>query len=169
MMDLRSFNKELDSKPIVEFESKIKTFKVIQEDLLELDEAMYNQVQSMLFRRTSAEYEDLVYFHDDKIAQGLMSESDIKHPHYDLHTLGIDFEYNKGLFGAKVLGMYNVYRNMYTNKCYNMNDFPVFLDYFLTDYAKSLEKVFNRYNHQTKLELVDAIKKFEELFKNNLI
>lgn len=169
MIDLRSFNKELDNRAIAKFESKIKTFKAIKDDLVELDEIMLDEIRTMLFMKAGAEYEDLVYFYDDEIANGLMSEADIKHPHYDLHTIGIDFEYNQGLFGTKVLGMYNVYRNMYANKCYNMNDYPVYLSYFLDDYAKTLEKIFYRYKHQTELELVGAIKRFEELFKNNLI
>ena len=86
----------------------------------------------------------------------------------DFESLGINDAYNEGLFESKKLGMYNVYRGLYENKCYNMNDEGLLLNTF-TQYEKILYKIFSRYSRHINMNTFNAVSRFEELFKNNLI
>ena len=84
--------------------------------------------------------------------------------------LGIDYEFNRGLFDSGKLGIYNVNRCAYENKNYYMNGNDMYdFRFKFSEYEKSLESIFKKYEEVTSLDYYSIIDEFEEMFKNNLV
>ena len=169
---LESFEKSFKGK-LLKDGTEIEIFTEILRDVEELDKAMCRQMIANIQTKTAYEYEERDYALDHDLYKGVITEEDFvelssKPIEYDFKFLGIDNTYNEGLFGSGSLGMYAVYRGLYQNKCYNIND-----EYFLLNtfnrYEKILDKIFDKYSQFTNMNSFDSMKRFEELFKNNLI
>ena len=169
---LESFEKSLENKK-VEGGTEIEIFTQIEKDIEKLDQAVYNQIVAEIQLVIAHEYEERDYILDSALHEGAITEEDFERfssepIEYDFEYLGISDTYDEGLFGSGSLGMYAVYRGLYQNKCYNIND-----EYFLLNtfnrYEKILDKIFDKYSQFTNMNSFDSMKRFEELFKNNLI
>lgn len=169
---LESFEKSFKGK-LLKDGTEIEIFTEILRDVEELDKAMCRQMIANIQTKTAYEYEERDYMLDYDLHEGAITEEQYEKLSSEpiecnFETLGIDDAYNEGLFNSSKLGMYNVYKGLYENKCYNMNDEGLLLNTF-TQYEKILYEIFSRYSKRINMNTFNAISRFEELFKNNLI
>lgn len=140
---LKAFNKELDTKEVITGD-EIDIFRQIKKDLVELDTAMFGEIHGILFDISIEDYNSNTI--------------------YNLEHIGIEDTYREG-FSKNLLGMYNVFINMYEYKCYNLNEYDNLLEAF-NEYEKTLNRVFSRY---INIDIIDAITRFNELLNSRLI